>query len=92
MRAHGYFVVRGDGGFHGYLNRRCPHRRFPLNWLFDRFLDAEGLHIQCANRGALCRAADGYRVAGPCAGGRLTPVRLAARDGQLWLDDIADTG
>jgi nitrite reductase/ring-hydroxylating ferredoxin subunit len=82
------FVVRGDGGLRGYLNR-CPHRGLPLNWLPDRFLDADGIHIQCANHGALFNIDDGYCVAGPCAGGRLTPVRLITRGTELWLDEPA---
>jgi nitrite reductase/ring-hydroxylating ferredoxin subunit len=90
--AHGIFVVRGDGGFRGYLNR-CPHRGLPLNWLPDQFLDADGIHIQCANHGALFRIADGYCLAGPCAGSRLTPVRLITRGTGLWLDEpAADAG
>lgn len=87
-RAHGIVVVRGDGVFHGYLNR-CPHLGLPLDWLPDRFLDSTGRYLQCANHGALFRIADGCCVAGPCAGGRLVPVRLVARDDGLWLDEPA---
>jgi nitrite reductase/ring-hydroxylating ferredoxin subunit len=83
--AHGIIVVRGARKYHSYLNR-CPHRGLPLNWLPDQFLDPEGSRLQCANHGALFNVADGYCIAGPCAGTRLSPVRLVARGADLWLD------
>lgn len=84
----GIVVVRGDGVFHAYLNR-CPHLGLPLDWLPGRFLDSSEQYLQCANHGALFRIADGYCVAGPCAGERLVPVRLVTRDAGLWLDEPA---
>ncbi|MGE0370280.1 MAG: Rieske (2Fe-2S) protein [Gammaproteobacteria bacterium] len=89
--AHGIVVVRGDGVYHGYLNR-CPHRGLPFNWLPDQFLDPEGRRLQCANHGALFNVADGYCVAGPCAGARLVPVSVIMRGTELWLDDSAAAG
>lgn len=85
---HGIVVVRGGGAYYGYLNQ-CPHRRLPLNWLPDQFLDPGGTLIQCANHGALFRVVDGYCIAGPCTGSRLTPVRLVLQGDELWLDEPA---
>lgn len=82
---HGVVVVPHMGTYRAYLNR-CPHRGLPLNWLPDRFLDAAGRHLQCANHAALFTIADGHCVAGPCAGGRLTPVPVVRRGEELWLD------
>lgn len=56
-----------------YLNH-CPHRGLNLDWVPGQFLDPDGAYIQCANHDALFRIDDGLCVAGPCAGGRLTPV------------------
>ncbi|MBK9131958.1 MAG: Rieske 2Fe-2S domain-containing protein [Gammaproteobacteria bacterium] len=86
--SHGIVVVRHDGEFLGYLNQ-CPHRGLPLNWLPDRFLDTTGKYLQCANHDALFEIADGFCVAGPCAGACLVPVRLVMRGAELWLDEPA---
>jgi nitrite reductase/ring-hydroxylating ferredoxin subunit len=83
---HGIFIVPRAGKFYGYLNR-CPHRGLPLNWLPDRFLDASGTYIQCANHAALFDVMDGRCIAGPCAGDRLTPVELTVRGDEVWLDE-----
>lgn len=87
--AHGIIVVRGAGEFLGYLNQ-CPHRGLPLNWLPDQFLDSSGKYLQCANHDARFNIADGFCVAGPCAGARLVPVRLITRGAELWLDEPAN--
>jgi nitrite reductase/ring-hydroxylating ferredoxin subunit len=83
---HGILIVPRAGRFYGYLNR-CPHRGLPLNWLPDRFLDASGTYIQCANHAALFDVMDGRCVAGPCAGDSLTPVELTVRGDEVWLDE-----
>ena len=56
-----------------------------MEWLPDRFLDAEGKLIQCALHGALFRPDTGLCLHGPCAGQRLQPLALIQRDGELWL-------
>ena len=86
--SHGIVVVRSDDEFLGYLNR-CPHRGLPLNWLPDQFLDTTGKYLQCANHAALFDIADGFCVAGPCAGTHLASVRLITRGSELWLDEPA---
>jgi len=69
------FLIRRGACVHGYVNA-CPHAGTPLDWTPDRFLDAARAHIVCATHGAHFRIDDGYCISGPCAGDRLTPVRL----------------
>jgi len=70
------FVVRHRGGVAGYVNS-CPHARLPLNWREDRFFDASGLYLLCANHAALFDIATGQCVRGPCKGRALTPYPVA---------------
>ena len=78
------FVVRSGGLVHAFRNQ-CPHTGAPLEWLPDRFLDADEALIQCALHGALFRPDTGLCLRGPCAGQRLQPLALLQRDGELWL-------
>jgi len=78
------FVVREGEQVFVYENR-CPHTGVSLNWLPDRFLDAEGRYIQCDMHGALFRVEDGTCVFGPCAGDGLTPVGFRIEAGQLVI-------
>ena len=75
---HG-FVVRKDGAVAGYVDR-CPHAGNPLAIELDRYLTPDGSLILCAWHGAAFEPLTGACVAGPCAGGRLTPwpVQVAA--------------
>ena len=82
-------VVRVGDAVHGYLNR-CPHAGHPLNLLPQRFLTPDGTLILCSSHGALFEKASGYCVAGPCAGGSLTPVPLQVRCGFVLLADGVD--
>jgi nitrite reductase/ring-hydroxylating ferredoxin subunit len=66
------FVVRRGGEVKGYLDR-CPHAGLPLAMLPDRYLTQGGDLILCSSHGALFRPADGFCVAGPCAGRSLWP-------------------
>ncbi|TWB47545.1 Rieske (2Fe-2S) protein [Nitrospirillum viridazoti] len=76
---------RGDRAF-AYHNR-CPHVGTTLDWTPDRFMSADGRHLQCATHGALFRVEDGLCIHGPCAGRSLTPVRVHVEDGAVHLDD-----
>jgi nitrite reductase/ring-hydroxylating ferredoxin subunit len=76
------FVVRQGDRVYGYLNQ-CPHTGGPLDWVPDQFLNLEQDHIQCATHGALFHIQDGFCVAGPCAGDRLTPVPTSVEDGEI---------
>jgi nitrite reductase/ring-hydroxylating ferredoxin subunit len=68
-------VVRWDDRVYGYVNR-CPHAGSPLDWTPDRFMSADGRHLQCATHGALFQVEDGICLRGPCNGAGLTPFRV----------------
>lgn len=80
------FLVRRQGEVYAYRNQ-CPHTGAPLEWLPDRFLDAEDELIQCALHGALFEPDSGLCLRGPCVGHRLESLPLVERDGALWLAD-----
>ncbi len=86
VNRYGVFVLRRGDSILAYENS-CPHRGTPLDWQKDRFLDITGRLILCATHGALFRIADGFCVSGPCAGTRLASVKVACRDGALYLSD-----
>jgi nitrite reductase/ring-hydroxylating ferredoxin subunit len=75
------FVVRRGGQVFGYVDS-CPHAGWPLAPIGDRYLTREKDLILCGGHGALFRIEDGWCLAGPCAGGRLTPwpVRVEGDD------------
>ena len=79
-------VVRRGGALHAYENA-CPHMGTPLNFLADRFFDRSGEHLLCATHGALFRVADGFCLAGPCAGKSLTPAAIRVVDEAIVLID-----
>ena len=78
-------VVRRGGALHAYENA-CPHLGTPLNFLADRFFDRSGEHLLCATHGALFRVADGFCLAGPCAGKSLKPAAIHIADEIMLLD------
>ena len=78
------FVVRQDGALYAYANS-CPHLGTPLDFLPDRFLDRDGRHLLCSTHGARFRIADGFCVAGPCAGRSLERLALRVEDGEILL-------
>lgn len=78
------FAVRRGNDVFLYRNN-CPHDQIPLNWEPDRFLDASGTLIECANHGALFNIDTGECVAGPCIGDCLESVAFTLSDGHLYL-------
>jgi nitrite reductase/ring-hydroxylating ferredoxin subunit len=77
------FVLRFEGQVVGYLNR-CLHVPAELDWQEGHFLDADRRHIVCAMHGAAYDPADGRCLGGPCGRGRLAPLEVAERDGQVY--------
>ncbi len=63
----------------------CPHMGVPLPCSGHEYLTRDGRFIRCAQHGALFRIEDGFCVAGPCGGERLTPIAAEIRDGEIWV-------
>ena len=78
------FAVKKDGQVYLYRNN-CPHLGVELNWQEDKFLDMDGMLIQCYTHGALFLIEDGECVSGPCQGQRLQAVAFDIVDGQIML-------
>src|SRR5690348_9851357 len=80
------FVLCHAGEIRAYRNA-CPHRGTPLEIMPDAFFDAERRFLVCRTHGAQFRPADGFCVAGPCAGRSLTPAPVRVENGVLVLDE-----
>jgi nitrite reductase/ring-hydroxylating ferredoxin subunit len=77
------FAIRQDNQLYAYWNS-CPHMGIPLNWMPEKFLDLDGVFLQCSSHGALFKVDDGECVGGPCVGDHLSPVSLK-RDGDQYF-------
>lgn len=80
------FVVRRGAEAFAYVNR-CPHAGHPLDWLPNRFLNAEASLIQCASHGALFTLDSGHCVVGPCAGKHLIAIGVDVVAGNVVLNE-----
>lgn len=80
------FVVRRGSEVWAYLDD-CPHRRVPLAWSPDRYLDSTAAYILCANHGALFRIDDGLCVQGPCVERELMALGVTVEDGAVVLSN-----
>jgi len=78
------FIVRHQGQVVAYVNS-CPHRKVPLEWVADQFLDYDKQFIQCATHGALFTIDSGLCISGPCNRQSLEPVPIEERDGGIYL-------
>jgi len=79
-------VVRHAGEIRAYRNA-CPHQGTPLEIVPDAFFDAERRFLVCRTHGAQFRPADGFCVAGPCAGRSLTPAAVRVENGMVMLEE-----
>jgi len=77
------FALRFDGAVVAYLNR-CAHVPTEMDWQAGEFLDMDKRWILCSIHGASYEPADGRCVGGPCGRGRLTPVAVQERAGQVY--------
>jgi nitrite reductase/ring-hydroxylating ferredoxin subunit len=74
-----------DGGIVAWENS-CPHKP---EVKLDRGLGAliDGEQLVCHEHGARFDRDDGYCTRGPCRGRSLSPIDVAARDGDVYLTD-----
>lgn len=77
------FALRFDGAVVAYLNR-CAHVPTEMDWQAGEFLDMDKRWILCSIHGASYEPADGRCVGGPCGRGRLIPVAVQERAGQVY--------
>lgn len=77
------FALRFQGRVVAYLNR-CVHVPTEMDWQPGEFLDEDKRWILCSIHGAAYEPADGRCVGGPCGRGRLTPLRVEERDGEVY--------
>lgn len=84
------FALRFDGKVVAYVNR-CVHVPTELDWQPGEFLDADKRWILCSIHGAMYEPADGHCVGGPCGRGKLMPVAVTERDGQVYWYPSRDT-
>jgi nitrite reductase/ring-hydroxylating ferredoxin subunit len=84
------FALRFDGRVVAYLNR-CVHVPTEMDWQPGEFLDSAKEYILCSIHGAAYQPRDGHCVGGPCGRGRLTPLRVEERDGQVYWYPSRDT-
>lgn len=81
------FAVRYDGVVRAYVNR-CAHVPIELDWNEGDFFESSGLYLMCSTHGALYLPENGQCAGGPCRGGRLRPISVYERDGQVyWRPD-----
>lgn len=77
------FALRYDGRVVAYLNR-CLHVPTEMDWQLGEFLDADREYIVCSIHGAVYEPLSGRCAGGPCGRGRLTPIEVFERDGQVY--------
>lgn len=84
------FVLRFDGALVSYLNR-CVHVPTEMDWQPGEFLDSGREFILCSIHGAAYAPTTGRCIGGPCGRGRLLPLRVEERDGQVYWYPSQDT-
>jgi nitrite reductase/ring-hydroxylating ferredoxin subunit len=77
------FILRHQGRVVAYINS-CPHRKVPLEWLPNQFLDYDKQFIHCATHGALFTIDNGLCISGPCHQKSLTSLNVEERDGKIY--------
>lgn len=83
------FALRIDGRPVAWINR-CTHVPMEMDWQPGRFLDERRETIICSTHGALYSPTSGRCLGGPCGRGRLMPVAVDERDGQVYWYPSAD--
>ena len=79
-------IVNSDGNAHAYINC-CPHQFIPLETFPNHFLTADKRHLVCSGHGALFELDTGICAGGPCVGQALERLKIAEKDGALYLDE-----
>jgi len=80
-------VVRHTPAHVSVFLNRCPHLGIPLQWKAERFLDPDGVFIQCATHGALFEKDSGLCIQGPCRGDSLWKLTHTLQGEEIHLDE-----
>jgi len=78
------FLVNDQGNYHAYVNR-CRHMPTPLDFIRDRFLSEDQLHLMCYTHGALYEFGTGLCIAGPCKGESLYRLPVQIDGGEVLV-------
>jgi len=78
------FLINYEGKFHAYVNR-CRHMPTPLDFIRDRFLSEDQLHLMCYTHGALYEFGTGLCIAGPCKGESLYRLPVQIDGGEVLV-------
>jgi nitrite reductase/ring-hydroxylating ferredoxin subunit len=84
------FALRFEGQVVAYLNR-CVHVPTEMDWQDGEFLDIDRRFIMCSIHGAVYEPDTGRCAGGPCGRGKLTPLQVEERDGQVYWYPSPDT-
>ncbi|MFM2448350.1 MAG: hypothetical protein RIS44_800 [Pseudomonadota bacterium] len=84
------FALRFEGQVVAYLNR-CVHVPTEMDWQDGEFLDMDKQFIMCSIHGAVYEPDSGRCAGGPCGRGKLTPLQVQERDGQVYWYPSSDT-
>ena len=84
------FALRFEGQVVAYLNR-CVHVPTEMDWQDGEFLDMDRQFIMCSIHGAMYEPDTGRCAGGPCGRGKLTPLQVQERDGQVYWYPSSDT-
>jgi nitrite reductase/ring-hydroxylating ferredoxin subunit len=80
-------IVRTKGANYAYVNC-CPHQHIPLETFPNHFLTGDKRFFVCSGHGARFHLDSGRCYSGPCLGKGLDPLRIAERNGALYLDEM----
>jgi nitrite reductase/ring-hydroxylating ferredoxin subunit len=83
------FALRFEGRVVAYVNR-CAHVPTEMDWQPGEFLDAGREFILCSIHGAAYAPRTGHCAGGPCGRGRLTPLVVEERCGDVYWYPSAD--
>jgi len=78
------FALRFRGRVYAYVNE-CGHVPAELDWQPGEFFDYSKLYLICSIHGALYAPESGQCLGGRCQGIGLKPLRVAERDGAIYL-------
>ena len=84
-------IVQTNSTRHAYINS-CPHQFIPLETFPNHFLTEDKRFLVCSGHGARFELATGACYSGPCLGKGLDRLKIAERDGGIYLAETQAPG